>query len=73
MPRHVSWRTGTGTGRRTQHPQQLALSGTYSATATVAGKALQLRTDATALQVLDTQGKVLASAAGRFERLTLAD
>ena len=51
--------------------QPLALSGTYSATATVAGQALQLRTDATALQVLDKQGKVLASAAGRFERLTL--
>ncbi len=51
--------------------QPLTLTGTYSATATVAGQALQLRTDATALQVLDTQGKVLASAAGRFERLTL--
>ncbi len=51
--------------------QQLAITGTYSATATVAGQILQLRTDATAMQVLDTQGKVLASAAGRFERLTL--
>ncbi|MDZ7870619.1 MAG: phytase [Rheinheimera sp.] len=46
-------------------------TGTYSATATVAGQTLQLRTDATTLQVLDKQGKVLASAAGRFERLTL--
>lgn len=51
--------------------QPLRLTGTYSATATVAGQALQLRTDATALQVLDANGKVLASAAGRFERLTL--
>lgn len=51
--------------------QQLAISGTYSATATVAGQALQLRTDAHALQVLDAKGKVLASAPGRFERLTL--
>lgn len=51
--------------------QQLAISGTYSAKATVAGQALQLRTDASALQVLDTAGKVLTSAAGRFERLTL--
>jgi 3-phytase len=51
--------------------QQLALTGTYSAKATVAGQALQLRTDAQALQVLDAQGKVLTSAAGRFERLTL--
>ena len=51
--------------------QSLALTGTYSATATVAGQTLQLRTDATALQVLDADGKVLASAAGRFERLTL--
>lgn len=51
--------------------QPLALSGTYSATATVAGQALQLRTDAHALQVLDAKGKVLASAPGRFERLTL--
>ena len=51
--------------------QSLALTGTYSATATVAGQALQLRTDAHALQVLDADGKVRASAAGRFERLTL--
>lgn len=51
--------------------QKLAISGTYSAKATVAGQALQLRTDAEALQVLDATGKVLASAAGRFERLTL--
>lgn len=51
--------------------QQLAISGTYSAKATVAGQTLQLRTDANALQVLDATGKVLASAAGRFERLTL--
>ena len=47
------------------------MTGTYSATATVAGQALQLRTDAHALQVLDADGKVRASAAGRFERLTL--
>ena len=51
--------------------QQLALTGTYSAKATVAGQTLQLRTDAQALQIIDTQGKVLTSAAGRFERLTL--
>ena len=51
--------------------QQLAISGTYSAKAAVAGQTLQLRTDANALQVLDAAGKVLASAAGRFERLTL--
>lgn len=51
--------------------QPLVLTGTYSATATVAGQALQLRTDARALQVLDANGKVLASAPGRFERLTL--
>lgn len=51
--------------------QPLTLTGTYSATATVAGQALQLRTDAHALQVLDAKGKVLTSAAGRFERLTL--
>lgn len=51
--------------------QQLAISGTYSAKATVAGQTLQLRTDANTLQVLDAAGKVLASAAGRFERLTL--
>jgi 3-phytase len=51
--------------------QQLTLTGTYSAKATVAGQTLQLRTDATALQVQDADGKVLASAAGRFERLTL--
>ena len=51
--------------------QPLTLTGTYSATATVAGQALQLRTDAHALQVLDAKGKVLASAPGRFERLTL--
>jgi 3-phytase len=51
--------------------QQLTLTGTYSAKATVAGQTLQLRTDATALQVQDADGKVLTSAAGRFERLTL--
>lgn len=51
--------------------QPLQLTGTYSATATVAGQALQLRTDAHALQVLDAKGNVLASASGRFERLTL--
>lgn len=51
--------------------QQLTISGTFSAKATVAGQALQLRTDAHALQVLDAAGKVLASAPGRFERLTL--
>lgn len=51
--------------------QQLAISGTYSAKATVAGQALQLRTDANTMQVLDATGKVLASAAGRFDRLTL--
>ncbi|WP_348728725.1 phytase [Rheinheimera texasensis] len=51
--------------------KQLAISGTFSAQATVAGQALQLRTDANTLQVLDAAGKVLASAAGRFERLTL--
>ncbi len=51
--------------------QQLAISGTYSAQATVADQALQLRTDANTLQILDAAGKVQASAAGRFERLTL--
>lgn len=51
--------------------QPLRLTGTYSATAILAGQALQLRTDAHALQVLDADGKVRASAAGRFERLTL--
>ena len=71
---HHSPATAADTSHSATSPlvlQQQAISGTYSAKATVAGQALQLRTDAEALQVLDATGKVLASAAGRFERLTL--